>query len=120
MAGWGLVVVLGGCLAGRQHLLPGFGLGFLASISYYLLLSLRVRKLVDVPPEKTAAYMRMGWIVRLSLIILVLILALNMPGIDFLSTVIGLFSFQFVMVVQTILLVAAELRKVRAGLNKKS
>ena len=118
MTVWGLVVVLGGFLSGRQSLLPGFGLGFLASISYYLLLSLRVRKLVDLPPEKAVGSMRMGWIVRLSLMTLVLILALNMPGIDFLSTVIGLFSFQLVLLVQTILLVAAELRKVRAGSNK--
>lgn len=119
MITWGILVVCAGWLSHRQHLLPGFSLGFLASLCYYALLSFRVKRSAEVPLNKTVVYMRIGWLIRLSFIVLALILALIMPGIDFLSAVIGLFSFQIVMLIQATLLVVTALSKSRAGSNSQ-
>lgn len=119
MITWGILVVCAGWLSHRQQLLPGFLLGFLASLCYYVLLSFRVKRSAEVPLNKTVAYMRIGWLIRLSFIVLALILALIMPGIDFLSAVIGLFSFQIVMMIQATLLVVTALSKSRAGSNSQ-
>lgn len=117
MAVWGVLAAAGLCLTQRQYMLPGFLLGLSSSFCYYALLSFRVRQSAEMPPEKVVSYMRMGWLVRLSFIVLVLILALIMPGIGFLPTIIGLFSFQIIMVLQAALVVAASLG---AGLKPAS
>lgn len=119
MITWGIFVAATFWLSHRQHGLPGFLLGFLASLCYYALLSFRIKRSAEVPHHKTVAFMWIGWLIRLSFIVLALILALIMPGIDFLSAVIGLFSFHIVMLIQAALLVVTALSKSWAGSNNQ-
>ncbi len=106
MLAWGMLVVVYLCLTERTQWLPGLLLGLAASLIYYALLAFRIRQGMELPVEKSIVYMRIGWLLRLGFIVLVLILALRVPGIHFFATITGLFSFQIVMLAQAILLVA--------------
>nr|WP_092070980.1 ATP synthase subunit I [Dendrosporobacter quercicolus]NSL48441.1 ATP synthase subunit I [Dendrosporobacter quercicolus DSM 1736]SDM17027.1 ATP synthase I chain [Dendrosporobacter quercicolus] len=110
MAIWGALAIAVLCLAGRQSLIPGFLLGLSASLGYYALLSFRVRQSAALQPEKIIAYMRAGWLIRLSFLVMVVIVVLKMPGIDFLAAMLGLFSFQIIMLAQNIIVVVKSLR----------
>jgi hypothetical protein len=103
-----LLALLTGCawLTGHAAALPGLFLGGVASALYFLLMSYRVRRSAVLPPEKAVAYMRSGWLVRLSFVVLVLILSLKIRQIDFAAAVVGLFSLQIVVFFNAVLIVA--------------
>ncbi|BBB91523.1 MAG TPA: ATP synthase subunit I [Methylomusa anaerophila] len=106
---WGLVTLLGAYLTERQRLVPGFLLGFAASIIYYTLMCFRIKRSVDLPPERAIGYMRSGWLIRLSFIVMILIISLRIPGVDFWSAVVGMFSLQIVFLLNAAIIVAAGL-----------
>ena len=102
-----LVVLSGGaCLTAHQAAIPGLLLGTAGSASYFLLMCYRVKQSAGLTPERAVASMRMGWLVRFSLVILILILSLKIPQIDFLAAVVGLFTLQLVIIFNAILIVA--------------
>ncbi|MDR3592253.1 MAG: ATP synthase subunit I [Negativicutes bacterium] len=103
-----LLALLAGCswLMGHAAAIPGLFLGGAASAVYFLLMSYRIRRSAALPPAKAVAYMRSGWMVRLSFIVLILILSLKIPQINFAAAVAGLFSLQIVVVFNAILIVA--------------
>jgi hypothetical protein len=102
-----LLVLLFGCswLTGHTAAIPGLFLGGVASAVYFLLMGYRVRRSAALPPEKAVTYMRSGWIVRLSFVVLILILSLKIQGIDFAAAVLGLFSLQIVVIFNAVLIV---------------
>lgn len=93
-------------LAGRAAVIPGLVLGAAGSCVYFLLMGYRVRRAAELPPDKAVAYTRAGWIVRLSFIVLILVLSLNIRQVNFPAAVLGLFTLQIVLIVNAILTVA--------------
>ncbi|MDR3562526.1 MAG: ATP synthase subunit I [Negativicutes bacterium] len=105
-----LLVLAGGAgLTSHTASIPGLALGTAGSVCYYLLMCYRIKQSAGLPPARAIAYMRIGWLVRLSFVVLILILSLKMPQIDFLAAVMGLFSFQVVIILNAAFVVARSL-----------
>jgi len=102
---WGILLGANVYFAGYKELLVGLLLGIAASMVYFLLLSYRIHKSADMPIEKAVLYMRIGWLNRLVFIILMLFLSAKIPGINFWSVVIGLFSLHMVMLFKSVVLI---------------
>ncbi|WP_312420416.1 ATP synthase subunit I [Anaerospora hongkongensis] len=102
------IVLVAAVLYGTDHQnwILGFIVGAGASIVYFILMSYRILKSLEVMPSKAVSYMRAGWLIRLIFVILVLILALKIPGIHFLAAIVGLFSLQFIIVLEAALFVS--------------
>jgi hypothetical protein len=91
---------------GYESWIIGFTVGAGASLVYFMLMSYRIFKSSELVPSKAVAYMRAGWLIRLSFVVLVLIFSLQVPGIHFLAAVVGLFSLQFMIVLEAALFVS--------------
>jgi hypothetical protein len=85
---------------GYTHWIMGFLVGAGASVIYFMLMSYRIFNSFALGRSRAVAYMRAGWIIRLSFVVLVLIFSLQVPGIHFLAAVVGLFSLQFIIVLE--------------------
>lgn len=94
---WGSMVLCCMYLTGAAPLIPGFILGFLTSLIYYLLTCYRVKKCLELPLTKAVSYMRIGWALRLVFIVLMLGLSIHMPQLNFWGAVGGMFSLHAVM-----------------------
>jgi hypothetical protein len=88
--------------------------GTLVGALYYLQLCYRIHKSAGMPPAKAVAYMRIGWVLRLILIVLVLGLAAYTEAFSFWAAVAGLFFLQLVIVINAVLLAGRE-RKAACG-----
>ncbi|WP_371372253.1 ATP synthase subunit I [Sporomusa aerivorans] len=102
---WGLFITLSALLSSKISLLPGLVIGWTSSVIYFLLMCRRVKKSVELPPEKALASMRAGWLLRFVFMISMLILSSNVPGIDFWAAVVGLFSLHIVLMVNAVCIV---------------
>ena len=87
--------------------IPGLIMGTVTSIIYFLLMCYRVNKSADMPIHKALSYMRVGWGIRLAFVVVMLLLSIKIPGIDFFSAVIGLFTLQMVMFLNGIVIIAS-------------
>jgi hypothetical protein len=85
-------------LAGRSDEIPGLILGMGASYSYFALLLLRVNRSLSLPVAQAIGSMRIGWLIRLTFILLILILSVKVPMFHFAAAVVGLFSLHIIMV----------------------
>lgn len=100
-------------LAGREDMISGLFLGTTSSVIYFLMVYYRIKKSASQPPNKAVAYMRSGWLMRLAFIVLILILSTQIKQISFPAVVIGLFTHQFVIILNAFYIVVTE------GLFKK-
>jgi len=91
--------------AGFSNELPGLVLGMGASYIYFILLVLRVNHSVKLTVTNAIGSMRIGWLIRLTFILLILILSFKIPGFHFAAAVVGLFSLHIVMVLAACLYV---------------
>lgn len=90
-------------MAGFSRLAPGFMLGVAAGMSNGLLLSHQLKKSAALPPERAVASVQSGWIVRLSVAVLLLILSVLFAQINFLAALAGFFLFQTLLVVRAVI-----------------
>lgn len=104
MTAWGGLWTSGAFAAGQTQLVGGLLVGTVASLIYFWLMSYRVRRSAVVPPAKAVGYMRSGWLVRLSFILLVLALCVKIPGLNFPAAVVGLFSLQVAVLLDALVL----------------
>lgn len=95
---WGAILCVMVYFSGIAWRIPGLMLGITTSMIYFLLMCYRVNKSAEMSVIKAISYMRMGWLMRLSFIVLMLLLSIKIPVFDFISAVIGLFSLQVVMI----------------------
>ena len=107
IGGWGIFVIFSALISGKGFLLPGFLLGFSASVLYYVMMCRRVKKSADLPASRAVNYMRFGWLLRLAFVLAALVIAFKIPGLDFRAAVIGLFSLQIVIFFEAASIVAA-------------
>lgn len=73
-------------------------MGIMTSVIYFLLMCYRVSKSANMSVAKAISYMRIGWLMRLTFVAIMLLLSIKIPSLDFLSSVIGLFSLQVVLI----------------------
>ncbi|HEY3426457.1 MAG TPA: ATP synthase subunit I [Negativicutes bacterium] len=97
MAAWGVVTCGVAYVAGYSQMIVGLTVGTVTSMIYFLLMCYRVHKSVDLPSARAVAYMRLGWLVRLSFVVLMLVLSVHIAQIHFGAAVVGLFSLNIVM-----------------------
>ncbi|WP_425058650.1 hypothetical protein SCACP_33070 [Sporomusa carbonis] len=106
---WGLLVTLSAVLSGKIFIVPGLLLGWSGSLIYFLLMCRRVKKSADLPPGQAVASMRAGWLLRFGFIIAILVLSIQVPGIDFWAAVVGLFSLHIILMLDAVYIVVAGL-----------
>ena len=95
---WGLFTTGTAFLAGRLSVGYGLLLGTLASILCFLHLAYQVNKCAGMPPDMAAAYVQAGWLVRLSIVLLVLVLSILLPQVSFVAAIAGFFTLQIVLI----------------------
>lgn len=98
LAVWSILLIVCTLLAGQGDELPGLLLGMAASYIYFTLLVLRVNHSVIMPVTKAIGSMRIGWLIRLTFIMLILVLSMKLPTFHFVAAVVGLFSLHIIMV----------------------
>lgn len=106
---WGISICVAAYFMGLSERLAGLSIGIFTSVVYFLLMCYRIQKSADMPIHKALLYMRAGWLMRLLFIVVMLLLSVKIPGIDFWSAVFGLFTLQIVMFLQAAVLVAKNL-----------
>ncbi|MBP2651097.1 MAG: synthase chain [Firmicutes bacterium] len=79
-------------------------LGNIASIIYFWQLTSRVKRSSALPAGKAVAKMQFGWILSLVFIALFLALSTKIMQVDFLFVVIGMFSFQIALFIDSIVI----------------
>ncbi len=102
---WAAFVIVSAWTGGKTDLILGLILGITGSILYFLLMCYRIRKSADMSKEKAVTYMRVGWLIRLSFIVAILIVSLKVPSVNFLAAVVGLFSLQIILYGKAVLTV---------------
>lgn len=110
---WGLFLIVGALWRGDVAAVYGFALGTFGSIIYLLLMGYRVQRSSTLPPKEAGIYMRLGWLIRLSLIVCILLIAIRLPFLNFWAVVVGLFSHHIVTVYSAVIFV------IKTFLNKK-
>ena len=103
---WAVIICSTAYFVGLGWRIPGLILGVITSIIYFLLMCYRVSKSANMSVPKAISYMRLGWLMRLSFVLLMLLLSIKVPIFDFVSAVIGLFSLQVIIVVNASMIVA--------------
>ena len=68
----------------------GWIMGSLGNIVYFLMLAIRVRKVEQVPPEVAAQWIKGSLVSRLTVVGLVMVIAIMVPGINLLAVLLGL------------------------------
>jgi len=102
---WGVLICGIAYFSGLSWRIPGLMLGVMTSMIYFLLLCYRVRNSATMSVPKAISYMRLGWLMRLSFILLMLLLSIKIQFFDFVSAIIGLFSLQIIMIANASLFV---------------
>lgn len=110
---WGLFLIVGAFWRGEMTTAYGFAFGTFGSILYLLLMGYRVHRSSTLPPKEAGIYMRLGWLIRLSLIVCILLIALRLPFLNFWAVVVGLFSHHIVTMYSALAFV------IKTFLNKK-
>ena len=105
MATWGIFICTAAYLTGQSERLAGLAIGIFTSIVYFLLMCYRINKSADMPVHRALLYMRVGWLIRLLFIVMMLLLSVKMPGIDFWSAIFGLFTLQIIMFLEAAVIV---------------
>ncbi len=105
MAVWGIGICAAAYITGHAGRIPGLIIGVFTSVIYFLLMCYRVNNCADMPVNRALLYMKVGWLIRLSFIVIMLLLSVKIPGIDFWSAVFGLFTLQIILFLQAVVLV---------------
>lgn len=106
IAAWGIFLCSSAYFIGYSWRIPGLVLGVITSMAYFLLMCYRVNQSASMPVHKALVYMRVGWLVRLSFVVLMLIVSLKIPIVDFWSAVVGLFTLQIILFLNAIAIVS--------------
>ncbi len=102
---WGILICTAAYLAGYPESIAGLMIGIFTSVIYLLLMSYRVKKSSEMPVKQAILYTQIGWLIRLGFIVAMLLMSTKLPGIDFFSVVLGLFTLQIVLFLQAAVIV---------------
>lgn len=105
MLAWSLLLTAGAAWRGDMAAVYGLVFGSLGSMLYLLLMGYRIKRSSALPPQEAVSYMRAGWLIRLSLIVFFLMIAVKLPFLNFWFVVVGLFSHHFVTVFSALIFI---------------
>ncbi len=81
-------------VSGETQYITGWCIGNGINIAYFLMLTSRSARAVQLPPARAVALIRGGAVLRLVMIALVLIVVAQFPSIHFGAAVAGLFTYR--------------------------
>ncbi len=81
-------------LCGGTQYISGWCIGSGVNIIYFLMMTSRAVRAVQLPPERAVVFIRGGAILRLIMIVLVLIIVSQFPEIHFGAAAAGLFTYR--------------------------
>lgn len=93
----------------KPALANGLLAGLLISALYFLMMCFRIRKTAELPLRSAVVHMRAGWIVRLVFVGCSVLLAMQVPYLDILGVIGGLFLLHVIIFLHAVRLA------VRAG-----
>lgn len=102
---WGILICASAYFTGNSEKIVGLTMGIFTSVIYFLLMGYRIKKSAEMPVNRALLYTKVGWLIRLSFIVAMLLLSIKLPGIDFWSAVFGLFTLQIILFLQAVVLV---------------
>lgn len=102
-------MTLSAWVSNKFSIIPGLLIGWTSSVIYFLLMCRRVKQSAELPPSKALASMRAGWLIRFGFMIAILVLSVQLPGIDFWAAVVGLFSLHIVLMINAVYIVVCGL-----------
>lgn len=79
-----------------EEFAAGLAGGAVVGITYLMMMGYRVKKAVGFSPGKAVSYMRNGWLIRLSFIVLAVMFSVQFPQIHVLGVLAGLFLLHVV------------------------
>ncbi len=74
---------------GLEPWLTGFALGCASGAVHYILLAMRLRRVMELGAEKAMMFMRVGFILRFAFVVLVLVFAAQVSRVFFASCAVG-------------------------------
>ncbi|MBP2652692.1 MAG: synthase chain [Firmicutes bacterium] len=90
---------------GQQTAVISLIMGNSASFIYFLQLCYRIKRTSTLPAAKAVTNMRVGWILSLGFIVLFLVLSTKIVQVNLLLVIIGLFSFQIIVFLDSTVIV---------------
>jgi hypothetical protein len=89
-------IALGAYLEGRKAVALGLVIGAVTGITYYLLMSYRIKKAAGLSIAKAVFSMKVGWFIRFIFVLLMFLLCMRLPFVDIWAAVVGIFSLHII------------------------
>lgn len=87
----------------QMILLNGVLAGFIAGLTYFYIIGKRLFKSTELELEKAVIYMRAGWFIRLSILVLIFILSIRISTAMFWAAVVGLVWVNVVVLINAVI-----------------
>ena len=87
----------------QMILLNGVLAGFIAGLTYFYIIGKRLFKSTELELEKAVIYMRAGWFIRLSILVLIFILSIRISTAMFWAAVSGLVWVNVVVLINAVI-----------------
>ena len=87
----------------QMILLNGVLAGFIAGLTYFYIIGKRLFKSTELELEKAVIYMRAGWFIRLSILVLIFILSIRISTAMFWASVAGLVWVNVVVLINAVI-----------------
>ena len=87
----------------QMILLNGVLAGFIAGLTYFYIIGKRLFKSTELELEKAVIYMRAGWFIRLSILVLIFILSIRISTAMFCAAVAGLIWVNVVVLINAVI-----------------
>ena len=87
----------------QMILLNGVLAGFIAGLTYFYIIGKRLFKSTELELEKAVIYMRAGWFIRLSILVLIFILSIRISKAMFWAAVAGLVWVNVVVLINAVI-----------------
>ena len=87
----------------QMILLNGVLAGFIAGLTYFYIIGKRLFKSTELELEKAVIYMRAGWFIRLSILVLIFILSKRISAARFWAAVAGLVWVNVVVLINAVI-----------------
>lgn len=100
-----LASCIGAYLGGKPQVMLGLFVGMVVGVVYFLMMSSRVQKSLELPVHKAVWYMRSGWVIRVAFILMVFIATLHYSQLNFPAVLAGFFLLHFAILFHPLVMV---------------
>ncbi|HEY3426073.1 MAG TPA: ATP synthase subunit I [Negativicutes bacterium] len=99
--------------------IAGFAIGLITGIIFFLILYHQVEKFADLPKENAVPYMRCGWLARLSVLIVMLVLVGHFSQDNIIAAIVGFFVPPVLVFINAIAIIIKQIGDSRETLIRK-